>query len=245
MSRRRLPIGIQTFRKIREQVCYFVDKTAFVRALLDQGTHYSLSRPRRFGKSLLLDTLKELFKGSELLFEGLAIHDSMGLVGAPSGGAPELWQWKLQGAGPGSGKCDGAACGHRTRAWRGSGVLDRPRALPISSARPAWAGGPAGGGARRRIRKAEPQCAGRSGGGSSQPQLTAGTLRGRQGCGRAHPVLFEFKVAELSPPGSAMAKLQSRRYADKYRDRGEPIHLVGVEFSRATRNVIAFEVADG
>ena len=52
-----------------------------------------------------------------------------------------------------------------------------------------------------------------------------------------HVYLFEFKVAELSPPGSAMAQLRARRYADKYRDRGEPIHLVGVEFSRATRNV--------
>ena len=60
-----------------------------------------------------------------------------------------------------------------------------------------------------------------------------------------HVYLFEFKVAELSPPGSAMAQLQSRRYADRYRDRGEPIHLVGVEFSRATRNVTALEVADG
>ena len=75
MSRRRLPIGIQTFRKIREQDYYYVDKTAFVRALLDEGTHYFLSRPRRFGKSLFLDTLKELFEGSEALFEGLAIHD--------------------------------------------------------------------------------------------------------------------------------------------------------------------------
>ena len=72
--RRRLPIGIQTFRKIREESCYYVDKTAYVRQLLDEGTHYFLSRPRRFGKSLFLDTLKELFEGGEALFEGLAIH---------------------------------------------------------------------------------------------------------------------------------------------------------------------------
>ena len=75
MSRRRLPIGIQTFRKIREDGCYYVDKTAYIRRLLDEGTHFFLSRPRRFGKSLFLDTLKELFEGSEPLFEGLAIHD--------------------------------------------------------------------------------------------------------------------------------------------------------------------------
>ena len=72
--KRRLPIGIQTFREIREDGCYYVDKTAYIRRLLDEGKHYFLSRPRRFGKSLFLDTCKELFEGSEALFEGLAIH---------------------------------------------------------------------------------------------------------------------------------------------------------------------------
>ena len=57
--------------------------------------------------------------------------------------------------------------------------------------------------------------------------------------------LFEFKVVELAPPGSALAQLQERDYAAKYRSRGEPIHLIGVEFSRKTRNVTAFEVASG
>ena len=75
MTRRRLPIGIQTFRKLREQNCYYVDKTAFIERLLQEGTHYFLSRPRRFGKSLFLDTLKELFEGNEELFEGLYLHE--------------------------------------------------------------------------------------------------------------------------------------------------------------------------
>ncbi|MDE2737028.1 MAG: ATP-binding protein [Gemmatimonadota bacterium] len=75
MNKRRLPIGIQTFRKIREENYYYVDKTAYIRRLLDGGTHYFLSRPRRFGKSLFLDTLKEVFEGNEPLFEGLYIHD--------------------------------------------------------------------------------------------------------------------------------------------------------------------------
>ena len=74
MTRRRLPIGMQTFRTLREQDCYYVDKTAYVERLLRGGTHYFLSRPRRFGKSLFLDTLKELFEGNEELFEGLYIH---------------------------------------------------------------------------------------------------------------------------------------------------------------------------
>ena len=74
MDRRKLPIGIQTLRKIREDGAYYVDKTPFIEKLLEDGAHYFLSRPRRFGKSLFLDTLKELFEGSEDLFEGLAIH---------------------------------------------------------------------------------------------------------------------------------------------------------------------------
>ena len=75
MTRRRLPIGLQTFRELREEDCYYVDKTGFIARLLDEGKHYSLSRPRRFGKSLLLDTLKELFEGNQPLFAGLHIYD--------------------------------------------------------------------------------------------------------------------------------------------------------------------------
>ena len=75
MTRRKLPIGMQTFRQIREQDCYYVDKTAYLGRLLDEGRYYFLSRPRRFGKSLFLDTCKDLFEGAEPLFRGLAIHD--------------------------------------------------------------------------------------------------------------------------------------------------------------------------
>ena len=75
MIRRRLPIGLQTFRELREQDCYYVDKTAYIERLLHEGKHYFLSRPRRFGKSLFLDTLKELFEGNQELFKGLYIHE--------------------------------------------------------------------------------------------------------------------------------------------------------------------------
>ena len=74
-ARRKLPIGVQTFRTIREDGSYYVDKTPFIRRLVDEGAHYFLSRPRRFGKSLLVDTVKELFEGNEPLFRGLAVHD--------------------------------------------------------------------------------------------------------------------------------------------------------------------------
>ena len=70
--RKKLPIGIQTFAKIREDdAYYYVDKTALILNLVEQGTHYFLSRPRRFGKSLLLDTIAELFAGNRALFAGL------------------------------------------------------------------------------------------------------------------------------------------------------------------------------
>ena len=75
MHRKKLPIGIQTFRKIREDDYYYVDKTALALRLVEEGSHYFLSRPRRFGKSLFLDTLGELFAGSEDLFRGLHVHD--------------------------------------------------------------------------------------------------------------------------------------------------------------------------
>ncbi len=72
--KRKLPTGIQTFRKIREENHYYVDKTAHIERLIEDGFHYFLSRPRRFGKSLLVDTIKELFEGNEALFRGLHIH---------------------------------------------------------------------------------------------------------------------------------------------------------------------------
>ncbi len=74
MTRQRLPIGIQDFRTIRSEGFYYVDKTPLIRRLVDEGRHYFLSRPRRFGKSLLLDTLRSLFACHKSLFEGLDIR---------------------------------------------------------------------------------------------------------------------------------------------------------------------------
>ena len=67
------PIGIQTFAKLRENDFSYVDKTAYVYRLVSQGSCYFLSRPRRFGKSMLLSTLKTYFLGKKEEFEGLAI----------------------------------------------------------------------------------------------------------------------------------------------------------------------------
>lgn len=75
MSRKKLPIGVESFSELREYDYYYVDKTHYIMRLLDDGKHFFLSRPRRFGKTLLLDTLKELFEGNKTLFERLSIHD--------------------------------------------------------------------------------------------------------------------------------------------------------------------------
>jgi len=81
-DRKILPIGIQTFREIREENYYYVDKTGFALRLIREGKYYFLSRPRRFGKSLFIDTLAELFAGNEELFRGLICHDQ--------------WDWSVQ-----------------------------------------------------------------------------------------------------------------------------------------------------
>ncbi len=75
LPRKKLPIGIQSFAKIREGGFYYVDKTPFALKMAESAGYFFLSRPRRFGKSLFLDTLKELFEGNQALFAGLAIHD--------------------------------------------------------------------------------------------------------------------------------------------------------------------------
>ena len=72
---RKLPIGIQTFEKLREGDYLYVDKTALVWRIASTETPYFLSRPRRFGKSLLLSTFEAYFEGKKELFEGLAIAD--------------------------------------------------------------------------------------------------------------------------------------------------------------------------
>ncbi len=68
------PIGIQNFEKIRREGYFYIDKTALAYSLAKTGSYYFLSRPRRFGKSLLISTLEAYFEGKKELFEGLAIE---------------------------------------------------------------------------------------------------------------------------------------------------------------------------
>ena len=74
---KKLPIGIQDFGDLRSSGYLYVDKTEYIHKLLD-GKYYFLSRPRRFGKSLLVSTLKYMFQGRKDLFKGLWIEDKIG-----------------------------------------------------------------------------------------------------------------------------------------------------------------------
>ena len=79
---KKLPVGIQTYSEIITNSYYYVDKTKFIEKLNTVGKYYFLSRPRRFGKSLFLDTLKEAFLGNEALFKGLYLENN--------------WDWSLR-----------------------------------------------------------------------------------------------------------------------------------------------------
>ena len=74
MSNKIYPIGIQNFEKIRKEGYFYIDKTALVYQLVKTGSYYFLSRPRRFGKSLLISTLEAYFQGKKELFTGLAVE---------------------------------------------------------------------------------------------------------------------------------------------------------------------------
>ena len=73
---KKLPIGIQSFEVIRTENYYYVDKTPFVKKLVEEGKYYFLSRPRRFGKSLFLDTLRQAFLAKRELFQGLFLENN-------------------------------------------------------------------------------------------------------------------------------------------------------------------------
>lgn len=74
MSSKIYPIGIQNFEKIRKDGYFYVDKTALIYQMVKTGSYYFLSRPRRFGKSLMISTLEAYFQGKKDLFEGLAME---------------------------------------------------------------------------------------------------------------------------------------------------------------------------
>ena len=80
---KKLPIGISTFEKIISGNYLYIDKTEFALQIIENGEYYFLSRPRRFGKSLFIDTLQCIFEGKKELFNGLHIYDKYDFVKYP------------------------------------------------------------------------------------------------------------------------------------------------------------------
>ena len=74
MSNKIYPIGIQNFESLRQDGYFYIDKTALMYQMVKTGRYYFLSRPRRFGKSLLISTLEAYFQGKKELFTGLAVE---------------------------------------------------------------------------------------------------------------------------------------------------------------------------
>ena len=73
-GKRILPMSVQSFEKLREAGCIYVDKTEYIYSLVHDVAQFFLSRPRRFGKSLLLSALRSYWEGKKKLFAGLAIE---------------------------------------------------------------------------------------------------------------------------------------------------------------------------
>src|SRR5574344_1601356 len=82
MQLKKLPIGIQTFSKIREDNFVYVDKTDIAYNLIEKYQYVFLSRPRRFGKSLFVDTLRNIFEGNKEYFKDLEIENK--------------WNWEVK-----------------------------------------------------------------------------------------------------------------------------------------------------
>jgi hypothetical protein len=72
---KKLPLGIQDFAKLRDEGFMYVDKTSFIKPLIENYSFVSITRPRRFGKSLFISTLDEFFRGNKELFKELDIYD--------------------------------------------------------------------------------------------------------------------------------------------------------------------------
>ena len=227
MTRLKLPIGIQTFREIREEACYYADKTGFALRLIEQGKYYFLSRSRRFGKSLFVDTIAELFAGNEALFQGLYAQDH--------------WDWSTRYP--------------VIRFSFGGGVVRNPAQLE-EKIREQLDLNQAQLGLDCRRSSIDGCFAEYEGYYASvfyayfaslgldivtEESSNAGRLdMALRFNGQVY--LFEFKVVELAPEGRALQQIKDRGYADKYRGDGQPIYLIGIEFSRERRGLLGFEV---
>jgi hypothetical protein len=195
LPRRKLPIGIQTFSEIIEEGYYYVDKTGFAVDLAQRGKYYFLSRPRRFGKSLFLDTLQELFEGNHALFPGVAAETRRD------------WSKKYP----------------VIRIGFGEGVLRNRAELDQSM-----------------DARYSDIC------GYTEADVDTVFAPELPGLGRELIRQwyngYNWLGTPVYNPFGLLLLFKDMACADKYKGRGEPIHLIGVGFSKAGRNIVGFEV---
>ncbi|MDG4595791.1 MAG: AAA family ATPase [Candidatus Contendobacter sp.] len=252
----KLPIGIQTFREIREEGYCYVDKTPLVARLADEGKYYFLARPRRFGKSLLVSTLAAaladvgFIEPETLLFQTgyLTLRQQLRQAGRIKYrlGYPNqevrmsLNEVLLNHLAPDLQRReqtqnriftaldtdDPDALRAAFHAFFAALPHDWHRRNDIADYEGYWA--------------SLVYCYFAALGLTVIPEDV--TNHGRidltlQWAGRAW--LLEFKVVELSEPGRALEQIQSRSYHQKYA--GQPVTLIGMELSRAERSLVGFE----
>jgi hypothetical protein len=211
--RRKLPIGIQTFAKIREADDYYVDKTPMAWRLTQEAGYFFLSRPRRFGKtnlevrqglnvallSALMPDPQDSLARRRALYLMLRSGDLSGMeaeLHALYAGIPHHWY-------------DNNPIAHY-EGYYASVFYSHFAALGLDII--------------------------------LEDITNRGRIDMTVKFG-GHIYLFEFKVVKAAPEGRALQQLKDKGYAEKYRTEGLPIHLIGVEFSREKRNVVGFEMA--
>lgn len=234
LPRKKLPIGVQNLREIREEGHYYVDKTPYACRLARDGKYYFLSRPRRFGKSLFLDTLKELFEGNRALFTGLHAEDH--------------WDWSRT---------------HPViRISFGEGMLESREQLRekiieiLRKARETFGVDCVNKSISGMFMELIEGCHKKHGqtvvvlvDEYDKPILDI-RVEESSHAGRLDMVVihggrcwvFEFKMVEDGAEGTALAQIRERGYDRPHREAGLEVVCVGVEFSKTRRNIVAWDI---
>ena len=168
--KRKLPLGIQNFREIREGDCYYVDKTEHVRRLVEGGKYFFLSRPPPLRQEPSGGYVEGTLRGQRILVPRAAHLSALGLVGTASGPAARLQRW-FQDSRRAPCEPDGSIRRHRgtsrPHGRLGFGIRSLPPADPSAASQDR----PARGGAGRRIRQANPRRIAYIGGRQRKPSL--------------------------------------------------------------------------
>ena len=205
---------MQTFRKLREEDCYYVDKTPYIERLLDQGRPLFPVTPAAVRQEPVPGHAEGAVRGQRGTVHGAAHPRPRGLelVGAPPGGAAGLRRRELQGAGLPPDQ-PGGAVGRHGGSERGESALRHgARTVRLPDQVAARAQRAAGGGAGGRVRQADPGRAGDAGDRPCQPRLPARPVRRDQGARRARAVHVRDRGKQVHQGEPVFRPEQSHRH---------------------------------